>query len=175
MSAMPSEHLLSLADCIEDARNQFLDDFPDETKKAILQGVLWNDKGTFAPALRELVALRAQLAKSPLPDGETVAWRIPAKDIQNLRTVLNMAANRNVASVEFVNRWTVYLNKLAAASFYASPPPVSGDVRTVIAEMIEVATGDDDSVLAEWTCDNKATIDKWQMRLSRALLPSGEK
>lgn len=47
-----------------------------------------------------------------------------------------------------------------------------GDVReiqAVINEMIEVATGDDDSVMADWTSDNRADIDKWQSRIANAL------
>lgn len=50
--------------------------------------------------------------------------------------------------------------------------PGGGDVReiqAVINEMIEVATGDDDSVMADWTSDNRADIDKWQSRIANVL------
>ena len=54
--ATPSEDLVRLAEVIENARKEYLDNIfaPDGGEfEARLAGILWNDKGTFAPALRQ--------------------------------------------------------------------------------------------------------------------------
>lgn len=45
------------------------------------------------------------------------------------------------------------------------------ELRKVIAEMQAVATDDDRSVHAEWTAENRATIDAWQVRLQALPVP----
>lgn len=46
------------------------------------------------------------------------------------------------------------------------------EIKSVIDEMIAVATIEDDGNIPEWTSDNQAEIDKWQVRLSDALSAS---
>jgi hypothetical protein len=90
--ATAPEDLLALADAIEKARCDYLDaigDGPDEwLKMRTLAGILWNDKGTFAPALRqaaECADLRQQIdiATKAL---EAIAHAIVPKDTGGGRT-----------------------------------------------------------------------------------------
>lgn len=48
-------------------------------------------------------------------------------------------------------------------------PAQGSTLQSVLDEMIGVATGDDDSALAEWTSQNRATIDLWQCRIKDAI------
>jgi len=108
--------------------------------------------------------------KSPLPDGEAVAWR----ELREAAKALDYDVERTADHTE----WFVSISRLhkAIKAVDASPPPVSGDVRAAtIEECLKLV------VSAKYAVEDEPEISSWNAACEhieegiRALSPSGEK
>jgi len=112
-------------------------------------------KGEAEIVRKRVAEIRATNAQRALPTDEAIQALREFR--RHCRTDISVAAHDALKRLD--------------KALHATPQPADAvrAIRGVIDEMIEVAANDDDSVLAEWTADNLAQLDQWQLRLSAAL------